>query len=353
MLDKTTPTAAEIRAARAQNPKMRERDFAESLNISEAELIAAYCGEHEGMRVTRIAAKPDGIVKAAIAFGEVLALTRNESCVIERVGTYDEWHDGAHASMILGPEVDLRIFGKFWTHAFAVEKTTETGLRRSLQVFSGTGMAVHKIHLRDTSNHDKWDECIAALALDDQGALLEIRTKGAPEMPNADPAKAEELRAEWDKMTDTHQFGRLTSRLKMNRLGAYRIAGAPYVQPVETAAVSLAIEAAVEKKAKIMVFVGNRGCIQIHGGYVENTKRMGPWFNILDERFDLHLREDHLAEVYIVTKPTKRGPALSLEAFDAEGRIILQIFPDRREDPTMAAMWDTILVDLPRKEADQ
>ncbi|MGB0901679.1 hemin-degrading factor [Halocynthiibacter sp.] len=353
MLDEIKPTAAEIRAARSENPQSRERDFADNLGISEAEFVAAYTGEHDGQRVTRISAMPDDIIGAAKKLGEVLALTRNESCVIERVGTYDDWHDGAHASMVLGPDVDLRIFGKFWTHGFAVEKPGENGPRRSLQIFGSTGMAVHKIHLREDSNHDLWGAIVAELKLADQESPIEIRSKGVPEMPKADPDKADKLRAEWDAMTDTHQFGRIVSQLKMNRLGAYRIAGAPYVRLVENDSVSKALELVSAKDAHVMIFVGNRGCIQIHGGAAKNLKRMGPWFNVLDPRFDMHLREDHVAEVYVVTKPTKRGPAVSLEAFDAEGRIILQIFPDRRIDENMVTLWNDIVAELQNAETGQ
>jgi putative hemin transport protein len=39
------PSPSEIRRARSDNPKMRERDLAIELGISEAELVAAHCGE--------------------------------------------------------------------------------------------------------------------------------------------------------------------------------------------------------------------------------------------------------------------------------------------------------------------
>ncbi|WP_166416910.1 hemin-degrading factor [Cochlodiniinecator piscidefendens] len=348
MLDTDTKSPESIRVACVENPKMRERDLAHKLGISEAELVAA----HVGHGAIRINAHPDAIMKQAEKLGEVLALTRNESCVIERVGVYDNYHSGAHAAMILNSEIDLRIFAKFWVSAFAVEKKTESGVRRSLQVFSGTGMAMHKIHLRDDSNHAVWEDVVSALRLDDQSDSLEVKPRGAPEEPKADPAKADQLRAGWDDMTDTHQFMRLTSRLKMNRLGAYRIVGAPYVKLMENEAVERALEKISERKSGVMVFVGNRGCIQIHGGLVETLRPMGPWINVMDERFNLHLRGDHIAETYVVTKPTQQGDAVSLEAFDAEGRIILQIFPDRRSDENNAKIWDEIVAELPQKGAD-
>jgi hypothetical protein len=43
----------------------------------------------------------------------------------------------------------------------------------------------------------------------------------------------------------------------------------------------------------VMIFVGNMGCIQIHGGPVEKIVPMGPWINVMDPRFNLHLRADH------------------------------------------------------------
>ena len=45
MDQRVKPAPHEIRIARAENPKMRERDLAAQLGISEAELVAAHCGD--------------------------------------------------------------------------------------------------------------------------------------------------------------------------------------------------------------------------------------------------------------------------------------------------------------------
>ena len=85
-----------------------------------------------------------------------------------------------------------------------------------------------------------------------------------------------------------------------------------------------------------MCFVGNRGCIQIHTGPVKTIKAMGPWINVLDPGFDLHLREDLVAEAFAVTKPTRLGLLTSVELYDAAGGLILQFFgvrePAAKED---------------------
>jgi putative hemin transport protein len=342
-------TAEDIRAARKDNPKTRERDLAAKLGITEARLVAADCGAG----VTRIDAHPDSIIGAALKLGEVMALTRNESCVHEKVGVYDDYHPGPHAAMTLAEDIDLRMFPKHWQHAFMVEKPGETGPRRSLQVFDAAGDAVHKIFLRDASNHDAWEGLKAELALENQSPEQPVEPRQPAETPKSDPAKADILRKEWARLTDTHQFLRLCSKLKMNRLGAYRIAGEPLARLVEPGAVDMALQKLAADGTEVMIFVGNRGCIQIHTGPVKTLKAMGPWQNVLDPGFNLHLRLDHIAEVWAVDKPTQRGAAVSLEAFDAEGGLILQIFGVGKEGRDSRPAWRELVAGLPSARAEE
>jgi len=338
-------TPEEIRAARAENPKLRDRDLADRLGISEAALVAA----DTGRGVTRIAAHPDALVPRLAALGDVMALTRNDSAVHEKVGVYANYTPGQHAAMVVTEEIDLRIFPRHWVHAFAVERQGEGGIRRSLQVFDAAGDAVHKVHLRAVSDLAAWAALVADLAEPTQSATLAAEPREPAEAPKGDPAKADLLRQEWRKMTDTHQFLRLVSKLKMNRLGAYRIAGAPFARPLAPESVNTTLEAVAEAGIPVMLFVGNRGCIQIHSGPIHTLQPMGPWQNVMDPGFNLHLRRDHVAEVWAVEKPTVRGPALSVEAFDAEGGLLLQAFGYRKEREGIdhTAPWSEIVAGLP------
>ncbi|WP_434290617.1 hemin-degrading factor [Celeribacter sp. SCSIO 80788] len=340
-------TAEDIRAAKSANTGKRDRDLADSLGISEAELVAAHTGQTPGMTVTRIAAHPDAVMPRLTALGEVMALTRNASCVHERVGTFETYKSGPHASMVLGKEIDTRIFPKFWTFGFAIENETEKGIRRTLQFFDASGDALQKIFLRDGSNHDAWQPLVDVLALEDQSPEIAVEPRQPTEDAKINADKRDILVEEWARMTDTHQFNRLAAKLGMNRLGAYRLAGAPFVRKVKPEAVADFLDAVSAAHQKVVLFVGNRGNIQIHWGTLDTIKPMGPWLNVLDPRFNLHLRGDHLAEVYVVDKPTKRGPAVSLEAFDADGGLIFQCFGQRENDDDDLAQWHQILADLP------
>ncbi len=339
----------DIRAAYAEKAGKRDRDLAESLGLSEGQLVVAFAGQG----ATRLKSDIDALFGQLSGLGEVMALTRNPSCVIEKVGRYDSYHPGAHAAMVLTQEIDLRMFPSHWVHAFAVERETDSGTRRSIQVFDAAGDAVHKIFLRDGSDLDHWAHLVQTLAADDQSQTMTVEQRKPAEAPKANPDKVEILRNEWAKMTDTHQFLRLTSKLKMNRLGAYRIAGAPLVRALDPDTTPQMFEQVRDQRLEVMVFVGNRGCIEIHGGPVKTLKQMGPWLNVLDPDFNLHLRTDHIAEVWAVTKPTQRGPAVSVEAFDAEGGLIFQIFGRRAGDTDHRPAWDALVAGLSDKAEEE
>lgn len=349
MAHMTQPTPEEIRQAVAEKPKMRERDIAEQLGISEAQLLAA----HQGQGVTPVVAHPDKVMHAAQTFGEVMALTRNPSVVHEKTGTYENYHPGAHAAMVLTEDIDLRIFPSHWQHGFMVEKELEDGgTRRSLQVFDAAGDAVHKIFLRDSSDIKAWQTAKGIMSLDDVSPALQVAPRKPTEVAKSDLSKVETLRKEWGRMTDTHQFMRLTSKLKMNRLGAYRIAGAPFVRPLVPTAVDTMLKKLQETGTEVMLFVGNRGCIQIHTGPLQNLRPMGPWQNVMDPRFNMHLRLDHIAEVWAVDKPTQRGAAMSVEAFDAEGGLIFQVFGVPKEGRDSRPAWRALVSDLETLEME-
>lgn len=338
----TQLTPQDIRALRAESPGLRDRDFVDQHGLSEAALLAAYVGE----TATRIKAHPDDVMQSAQQLGEVMALTRVPACVHEKVGVFEDYHSGAHACMMLGRDIDTRMFPSHWQHAFAVEKPTDNGVQRSLQVFDAAGDAVHKIFLREGSDLAAWERIQPFMIIDDQSQTFTGAPRTPVEAAKCNPEKTDVLRKEWARLTDTHQFLRLCSKLKMNRLGAYRIAGAPFVRQLAVESVDEMLGKVQQAGIEIMIFVGNRGCIQIHSGPIQTLRPMGPWQNVLDPGFNLHLRLDHIAEVWAVEKPTQRGPAISVEAFDKDGGLILQTFGIGKEGRDSRAEWKAIVESL-------
>lgn len=349
MTVETRPAPEEIRRKRAENPKMRERDFARITGISEAELVAAHCG----FTATRIEPRVADFLAGMEAVGTVMALTRNESAVHEKIGVYEYEKASVSTSgknaIVLGKDIDLRIFPSRWAHAFAVEKRSEDGVRHSLQFFDQAGDAVHKVHLRPESNFYAYQKLVETLASPDQTAGVEVspiatgdtRQEGGETAPD-------ELRRRWSAMQDVHQFVGILRALKLSRRQAVHMIGEDFAWRLDAISVPVMMERAVETQVPIMCFVGSRGCIQIHSGPVMNVKPMGPWLNVMDPTFHLHLRLDHIAEVWAVRKPNSDGHVTSLEAYDAAGSLIIQFFGKRREGEDERAEWRSLMEHLPR-----
>jgi len=147
------------------NEKLRHRDIAKQLGVSEGELIAAFTGintipsEVGEMQAIRLDPKWAEIMASIGPLGEVMALTRNASCVHEKVGTYKNASQDGPVGLLVG-EIDLRIFYHAWEHGFALREMTKDGLQRSLQFFDRAGGAIHKIHLWMQSSVPKYDELL-------------------------------------------------------------------------------------------------------------------------------------------------------------------------------------------------
>ncbi|QKD03437.1 hemin-degrading factor [Mesorhizobium loti] len=346
MDQRVKPAPHEIRRARTENPKTRERDLAAQLGISEAELVAAHCGDG----VVRVEPRVNDLLTGLEAVGEVMALTRNESAVHEKIGVYDKVVTGNHNAMVLGENIDLRIFPKAWAHGFAVEKRDGDEIRRSLQFFDAAGEAVHKVHLRPASSLYAYQKLVASLESSNQEPTVDISGQGFDDEgeATATTANLDDLRDRWSRLTDVHQFFGMLKTLKLSRRQAVRMVGTDYAWLLDNDAVRAMFHHAAEGEMPIMCFVGNRGCIQIHSGPVKSIKPMGPWINVLDETFHLHLRTDHIHEVWAVRKPTKDGHVTSLEVYAANGEMIIQFFGKRHEGESERDDWRFLVENLPR-----
>ncbi|MBX5160099.1 hemin-degrading factor [Rhizobium sp. NZLR1b] len=343
MTEQTRPAPAEIRAFRAQNPKMREREIAAQLKISEAALVAA----ETGISVTRIDGSALMLLERVAGLGEVMALSRNESAVHEKIGIFENIKSGVQAAIVLGENIDLRIFPSRWEYGFAVSKKDGDQVRLSLQYFDKAGCAVHKLHLRPNSNVEAYHAMVAELKLEDQSQdFVEAETSNT--VDETAYVSRDELRDSWNKLTDTHEFFGMLKRLKIGRQAAIRSVGDDYAWKLDNTATSEMMHASVKSGLPIMCFVANNGIVQVHSGPIFNVQAMGPWINIMDPTFHLHLRQDHIAETWAVRKPTKDGHVTSLEAYNADGEMIIQFFGKRQEGSDERAEWRAIIENLPR-----
>ncbi len=330
----------------------RHREIATILAVSEAELIDAHAGAdlREGdhrLRATRLQPLWPDIIGAVETLGEVMALTRNHACVHEKTGVYRNASDAGPVGLVRGGAIDLRLFYQQWAHGFAVHEDTEDGAQRSLQFFSASGEAVHKLFLQERSEQAAYDAVVKRFA----ASIQELGVEAMPaatmtqERPDAEVDVAG-FRDAWAALRDTHEFLGLLRRFAVTRTQALRLADPKFAQPVEEDCVFDVLDVAARAELPIMVFVGNAGAIQIHSGPVRRITVVGPWLNVLDSDFNLHLREDAIASAWVVSKPTTDGLVTSLELYDHYGETIALFFGERKPGVPERCEWRLLIENL-------
>jgi putative hemin transport protein len=339
--DTFRPLRRAYRDARAAGGA-RHRDIAQQLALSEGELIAAHVGAPaDGLSAQRLLPPWPAIVGALHRAGDVMALTRNASCVHEKHGRYDNASGSALMGLVLGGAIDLRLFYRHWAHGFAVqEQTAAKGLQRSLQFFDAAGVAIHKVFATPQTDLAAWQVLVDEFA--DPGAAPGLKAEPAgpraPEWPD-ESIHLEAFREAWAGLRDTHEFFALLKKHGLSRTQALRLAEPRFAQPVDAGSARELLRAAAGSATPIMVFVGNPGMIQIHSGPVRRIDVMGPWLNVLDPGFNLHLREDQIAQAWAVRKPTSDGLVTSLELFDRDGETIAMFFGERKPGRPELCGW--------------
>jgi len=325
------------RRLREEEPNLRARDLAERLGVSEAELVASRCGDG----VTRLQGPWAEVIRALPELGYVMVLTRNENCVHEKYGTFANIDIGGSMGVVLDEAIDLRLFLRHWVFGFAVREEMRGRWLRSLQFFDGDGRAVHKLYLTGRSREDAWSGLVARFAAPVQSPLLELAAVEAPLPRRLDDSDVDlaSLREQWRRMRDPHDFFALLKRHEVTRTQALRLVGEEFARRVDHGAVRTVLDTAAASGLPIMVFVGSPGVVQIHTGPVRNIKTVGPWLNVLDDEFNLHLREDRIAESWVVRKPSPEGQVTSLELYDADGGQIVQFFGKRKPGTPELTAW--------------
>lgn len=327
----------------------RHRDIAKILLISEAELIAAHCGptsseEALTLQATLLNTQWAEQISSLESLGTVMALTRNASCVHEKVGIYHPVSQTGDIGLVMSEAIDLRLFYKHWHLGFSVIEKTARGMQQSLQFYDRFGVAVHKIFLRPESQVCAFEDIKNRFAAAEQSPVVSIASRAVakPERQDVD-IDVLGLQQDWDAMRDTHDFFLILNKHSVSRLQAFRLIGATYAQQVRPGDCRRIMGLSSDKKIPIMVFVSNPGVIQIHTGVISHVSVTQGWLNVLDPDFNLHLRQDHIASAWVVRKPTVDGVVTSLELFDHSGEVIAMIFGQRKPGIPENIQWRALL----------
>ncbi|MDX8129394.1 ChuX/HutX family heme-like substrate-binding protein [Methylomonas sp. OY6] len=308
----------------ADHPHMRIRDAAATLGVSEAELLATDCGN----RVTRLREHWPALLSAVGKLGPVMALTRNAFAVHESTGLYEDIRPCGDAILIAGHHIAFCLLVGIWHSGFAVTEESHRGPRHSLQFFDTGGEAVHKIYLTEHADAGLYRRLVDIFRADDQSPNPVLPAHG-PNSPLGDLKQCAKLPESWRRLllADTSEAA-VTGRIGMPALRAL-------------------MQQLAELMLPIQVLVGNPGAMQLHDGPIQNLKITGPWFNILDQRFNLHLNEMAVAGADIVQLRYRQHALTGLLVRGQNQQSILTIAGQFDEAAGESALWRDLLLALP------
>jgi len=323
----------DYQVVKTKDPACYARDIAAQLGIREAELTQARVG-HDAVRLV---GEMRAIIAGLEAVGEIKCLCRNEYAVHEQTGHFTHQHLGEHAGLVLNPRaLDLRLFITQWASAFHLCEHTSRGERRSIQFFDRHGDALLKVYTTAQTDLHAWGELVARFTA---RASLPLVVEAVVPVRYTHTADAQALRQGWRAMNDVHQFFNLLKKHNVSRQQAFRLVDDDLACLVDNGALSRLLNTVLRDGNEIMIFVGNRGCVQIFTGALEKLSPTPGWLNIFNTRFTLHLRNNEIAESWITRKPTADGHVTSLEVFAKDGTQIAQIYGQRSEGCPEQAQW--------------
>jgi len=351
----TAPAIREQFAAVRATGK-RAKDAAEVLGLSEGAAIAAHAGEHAyPLKAVPLQGSWLQLLQSLEVCGPLMALTRNEGVVHEKTGIYTKISATGPVGLALGEDIDLRLFFAQWHAGFAVTEAASDPARapqRSLQFFNAHGRAVHKVFVREATDLAALDAVVQRFALPSAGYVFGAAPPAEVPRPDAE-IDAAGLREAWAAMQDTHEFFGLTKKFAVERQQSFRLVEGQFAWRLARESVTALLQEAAAGGLPIMVFVSSGGCIQIHTGPVANIKPLdtpggAQWINVLDPGFNLHLRTDMVASVWLVQKPTTDGVVTSVEAFDPAGELMAMFFGARKPGKPELQGWRDLAARLPR-----
>ena len=240
------------------NPNVYLRNAAKSLNVSEVELLSLSCGNG----TYRLKTEMEPVITKLTEANELTAICRNDSAVSEITGelTVQELDENLFHLRI--QESEINIPPKKVASIFAAQVNN----RFSIQVFDTSGNAVQKFFLKGAHGMEQFFKDFSDLFSEDQSKETSVASSPHT-LPVNDQTQSEE-----------YEFVKVPNSL-----------------------VRAVLTDCTQHDIPISLQVENGVSNQIFRGTIENVKDARGWFNILDPKFNLHLKEEDMQETFLAT----------------------------------------------------
>lgn len=336
------------------NPQARSFDIAQELGVPEPEILL----HDSSVDFIPLQGDPLEILKRFDQAGVMMALTRNKSVVHELHGVYQG--PSFHGMMGTFTEnLDLRLHFHHWKYAAAIVLKKPDGDLPGILFFNSQGDIIHKSYFIEESNPEVYHELVREFGVAREGysyAWSVPESSGFSDSLAGTVSIPEDRQSfldQWSQLQDSHHFAGLLRKNRISRLSALHGVEGEFADQLGVQQLPQILRHIRDKEVACMYFVGNPGMIQIFTGKIKKVSAMKGWFNIFEPEFNLHVHVDTITSVWKVFKPNRDGGVHSIEAYDAEGQIVLQIFGKRKPGIPEAQDWIDLVKTLPIGEIEK
>ncbi|MGF6593637.1 ChuX/HutX family heme-like substrate-binding protein [Pseudomonas sp. 2835] len=267
--------------------------------------------------------------------GQVRTCTPATHATIEQPGRYPQSDDISEAGLVIGEDgLDLRLNLRAWYWIGMVHDAGDY----NLSVFDRHGKVLLRLASTGQSSMAGWaglyERCIDKPAVFSEPSALSKRDLQVPGLVE-----------EWAAMANVHEHFALLKRHGLSRYEGNALVAPEFARQLSQASPVAMFRELAASALELMLFVYSAGSVQIFTGLLTGMSEAG-----VELVFDMPASEQAAptrfwiadapdAQIWRVYKPNQVGGVTSLEFFDAEERLIVQVFARRPAGQPEQSAW--------------
>tara|TARA_Y100001960_G_scaffold314054_1_gene377761 strand:+ start:534 stop:1496 length:963 start_codon:yes stop_codon:yes gene_type:complete len=283
----------------SDNSKLRIRDISNNLGISEAELLSVQIGNK--LQFLEISNFSIFFSRILSEVDKLMFLIRSDFAVHEKIISTKDYkfdNDAMLNKQDNGfPLIQFNI--NFFSYIFYEVKKHNNQELRSFQFFDDKGYSVLKIYLKDRKIQ-KFD-------------LL-----------------ASDYKIKYNYQLQKNISQKLKKNIKLDSIN-YQLdlfnpnLGTGKKTKVSNTTLRKILNALSEKSISIQIHAFGIGCVQYHRGVIKNVIDYGPWLNVMDKNFNLHILENKIFKSFLVNYNVKNKLFYSVDFYDINNNFIIGV----------------------------
>jgi putative hemin transport protein len=219
----------------------------------------------------------------------------------------------------------------------------------TIDIFNEAGALATSFHGADAAGKATIEDLARRFGTDHADAQISNAGNRRPGLSDND-VNVEAVRADWKAMTNVHHFEALLAKHRVGRLQAFRMMNGDFTHELSAEAFPDLLKKLDATGEQVMVFVANRGFVQIFSGPARAPKRVGHGWEIVHGQSKVFIPDTALQHLWLVNKPTAAGIISSLEIVsEAEDQALASVFGRHPHGDPQPQSWLDLLNTLPRK----